>query len=80
MSKIIMEGFRTDSTMTNQNAIHTTTLFWYDKVNGCLKVGSKNLNYYIDTTATPQVKVLTLLQPADNPSLNIKPVEFTVVS
>lgn len=78
MSKIIMEGFRTDATMENIDAIHTTQLFWYDKVNQCLKVGAKKLNYYIDTTVTPQVKVLTLLQPTDNPSLNILPVEFTI--
>ena len=80
MSKILMEGFKTEATMENIDAIHTQNLFWYDKANNCLKIGNRALNYYIDTTANPQVKVLTTLSPTDAPGLNIKPVEFTVVS
>lgn len=80
MSRIIMEGFRTDSTLPNSKALLTKELFWFDRANNLLKVGHKALNYYVDATdpAAP-VKVLTLTSQAEDPSKVIAPVEFSVL-
>ena len=79
MSKIIMEGFKTNKTQLSIDAILTKNLFWYDKVNNLLKVGNRVLNYYIDTSSGTDVKILTLSTPNEEPNLNIKPVEFTAL-
>lgn len=77
MSKILFDGFKIDSTMADADALLTKNLFWYDKVNGKLKIGGKDLNYYVDASNN---KVLTTLTQAEATGLTIKPVEFTVIS
>lgn len=79
MSKIIMEGFRTDKTLPNIEAILTKNLFWYDKVSGTLKVGNKVLNYYIEIVDGVESKILTTLSQSEEPNKIIKPLEFSTL-
>lgn len=83
MSRVILEGFKTDPTTENINAILTKDLVWYDKINQRIKVGAKVLNYYTDPTGGADggpIKVLTTLTQAEAPTKVISPVEFTVLS
>lgn len=74
MSMILMDGFKYDESIIED--IKTSKLFWYDNVQSKLKIGNKELNYYID--GVTQSKILTTLTQAEAPGLNISPVEFTV--
>lgn len=74
MSKILMDGFKIDASL--DLILKTDKLLWYDSINNKLKVGAKNLNYYVD--ATTNEKVLTVLSQEESPGINILPVEFTV--
>ena len=80
MSKIIMEGFRTDATLDDIDAILVRNIFWYDIANTRLMVGSIALNYYIDNSDETKPKVLTTLTQAEAPGLTISPVEFSVLT
>jgi hypothetical protein len=76
MSKILLNGFRTDPNHTDLEAILLSRLFWYDKINNKIKVGNKVLNYYIEN----EEKYLTTLTQAELPGKNILALEFSVLS
>lgn len=77
MSKIILEGFKTKVTLDDSDAILLTQLFWYDKINNELKVGSKRLNYYFDSVLNKNI--LTTKTQTELPSKNVLPVEFKAI-
>ena len=79
MSKIIMDAFKFDSTISDNNAINVSQIFWHDKSNNVLKIGNKVLNYYVDSS---NKKILTLMTQAEATALGngytIKPIEYTI--
>lgn len=77
MSKIILDGFKTDVTHEDQDAILIRNILWYDKINGLLKVGNKQLNYYFDDIINQNV--YTVLTQSELPAKNVLPVEFTII-
>ena len=76
MSKIILNGFRIDSSHTDLQAVLLKNLLWYDQITGSLKIGSKKLNYYIENNE----KILTTLSQMELPNKIVKLLEFSVVS
>ena len=51
-------------------------MFWYDKINNKIKVGNKELNYYIENDE----KYLTTLTQVELPGKNILALEFSILS
>lgn len=76
MSKIILNGFRIDSTHTDLQAILIKNLLWYNSINFSLMVGSKKLNYYVENNE----KILTTLTQMELPNKIVLPLEFSVIS
>ena len=76
MSKILLNGFRIDPSHTDLEAILLSKMFWYDKINNKIKVGNKELNYYIENDE----KYLTTLTQAELPGKNILALEFSILS
>ena len=76
MSKIILNGFRIDSTHTDLQAILIKNLLWYNSINSSLMVGSKKLNYYVENNE----KILTTLTQMELPNKIVLPLEFSVIS
>lgn len=76
MSKIILNGFRIDSTHTDLQAILIKNLLWYNSINSLLMVGSKKLNYYVENNE----KILTTLTQIELPNKIVLPLEFSVIS
>lgn len=76
MSKIILNGFRIDSTHTDLQAILVKNLLWYNSINSSLMVGSKKLNYYVENNE----KILTTLTQIELPNKIVLPLEFSVIS
>ena len=76
MSKIILNGFRIDSTHTDLQAILIKNLLWYNSINFSLMVGSKKLNYYVENNE----KILTTLTQIELPNKIVLPLEFSVIS
>lgn len=76
MSKIILNGFRIDSTHTDLQAILIKNLLWYNSINSSLMVGSKKLNYYVENNE----KILTTLTQIELPNKIVLPLEFSVIS
>lgn len=76
MSKIILNGFRIDSTHTDLQAILIKNLLWYNSINSSLMIGSKKLNYYVENNE----KILTTLTQIELPNKIVLPLEFSVIS
>lgn len=83
MSKIVMNGFRTDASLEDIDALLLKNILWYDSVKNQIKVGNKVLNYYIDETLPADdiysKRVLTTLTQAEAPTKTIFPLEFNVL-
>lgn len=76
MSKIILNGFRVESTHTDLQAILIKNLLWYNSINSSLMIGSKKLNYYVENNE----KILTTLTQIELPNKIVLPLEFSVIS